>query len=63
MYDGAGHGFFNWFDGTNPMFTDTVRDMDIFLASLGYITGEPTIDWFTYGGPGDASASLLGSQP
>lgn len=51
LYDGEGHGFFNWFDGANPMFAATLRDTDAFLASLGYIEGEPTIDDFGYEDP------------
>ena len=51
VYDGEGHGFFNYFDGANPMFTETMRETDRFLASLGYVAGEPTIDGFCYTGP------------
>ena len=50
LYEGEGHGFFNWFDGNNPFFTETMRDTDVFLASLGYTSGEPTIDDFVYEG-------------
>lgn len=39
LYGGKPHGFFN----KGPSFTDTVQKMDRFLASLGYISGEPTI--------------------
>ena len=51
LYDNAGHGFFNWFDGNNPFFTETARDTDDFLTSLGYLTGKPTIDGFSYDAP------------
>ena len=39
-YDGAKHGFFNYSRGLEA-FRDTVRRMDIFLASLGYLKGDP----------------------
>ncbi|MFO7899973.1 MAG: alpha/beta hydrolase [Planctomycetota bacterium] len=51
VYDGEGHGFFNYFDGDNPMFTETIRETDRFLASLGWLAGEPTIDEYEYDGP------------
>ncbi|MBX7208177.1 MAG: alpha/beta hydrolase [Verrucomicrobiaceae bacterium] len=37
--DGMGHGFFN----RSPWTEVTVRKADEFLASLGYVTGEPTL--------------------
>jgi len=43
-YEGQAHGFFNYGRGGNKYFRDTVEQMDKFLASLGYISGEPTID-------------------
>ncbi|MBM3333673.1 alpha/beta hydrolase [Candidatus Sumerlaeota bacterium] len=43
-YEGQAHGFFNFGRGDNKFFRDTVEQMDKFLASLGYISGEPTID-------------------
>ena len=46
VYPDQGHGFFNYFDGRNPMFTETMRQTDRFLTSLGYLLGEPTIDEF-----------------
>jgi acetyl esterase/lipase len=39
IYPGAGHGFFN----KDPFFTPTVIETDKFLASLGWIIGEPTL--------------------
>ena len=50
-YEGQGHGFFNYFDGSNPMFVETTREVDRFLASLGWLAGEPTIDEYEYDGP------------
>jgi acetyl esterase/lipase len=39
VYPKAGHGFFN----KDPHFTLTLIEADKFLASLGWITGEPTL--------------------
>jgi acetyl esterase len=39
VYPAAGHGFFN----KEPQFTDTLVQTDKFLASLGWIKGEPTV--------------------
>jgi len=47
-YDGEGHGFFNFRRGGNKAFLDTVKKMDSFLASLGYLRGEPTVDGFQW---------------
>ncbi len=41
-YDGAGHGFFNYDRGDNQLFITTLREADKFLASLGYLQGDPT---------------------
>jgi acetyl esterase/lipase len=43
-YDGEGHGFFNYGRGRNAMFVATLKEADKFLASLGYVRGEPTLD-------------------
>jgi acetyl esterase/lipase len=43
-YDGQQHGFFNYGRGTNKFFRDTMEQADKFLSSLGYLSGEPTID-------------------
>jgi acetyl esterase/lipase len=42
-YDGQPHGFFNFQRPDKRPYYDTVRHMDRFLASLGYLQGEPTI--------------------
>ena len=42
-YDGQGHGFFNYQRGGKKPYYDTLRRMDQFLASLGYLKGEPTV--------------------
>jgi acetyl esterase/lipase len=39
LYEGAEHAFFN----TGEDFVDTLYRTDVFLKSLGYIDGEPTI--------------------
>ena len=41
LYEGEGHGFFNYGDKEN--YTNTVYQADEFLESLGYLEGEPTI--------------------
>jgi len=43
VFEGKGHGFFNYGRDNNVPFKKTVREMDRFLASLGYLEGEPTI--------------------
>lgn len=43
IYPGAGHAFFNRDVPEHPWFTDTLRETDRFLASLGWIGGEPTL--------------------
>lgn len=45
-YDGAQHGFFNFGRGDNSAFKDTLRRTDAFLASLGWLKGEPAVDAF-----------------
>ena len=42
-YDGQPHGFFNYGRDENKNYNATVRAMDHFLISLGYLKGEPTI--------------------
>jgi acetyl esterase/lipase len=39
LYPGAGHGFFN----AEPYYQKTVIEADKFLASLGWLKGEPTL--------------------
>jgi len=44
-FDGQKHGFFNPGKGNgNKCFVETLRLADRFLASLGYLKGEPTVD-------------------
>lgn len=42
-FEGAGHGFFNYGRGGNRAFGETLRKADEFLASLGYLSGPPTL--------------------
>jgi len=42
-YDGETHGFFNHGRGGDRMYVATVRRMDVFLRSLGWLEGEPTL--------------------
>jgi acetyl esterase len=42
-YDGQPHGFFNFHRADKRPYYDTVSRMDRFLASLGYLQGDPTI--------------------
>jgi acetyl esterase/lipase len=45
-FEGQPHGFFNFGRDGNKFFVETVRQMDRFLASLGWLKGEPTIEEF-----------------
>jgi len=49
LYEGQKHGFFNYRDASEEgsrYFKETVFQTDLFLASLGYLTGKPTISEF-----------------
>ena len=37
-FDGQGHGFFNYGRGDNRYFTQTLKQTDTFLVSLGYLS-------------------------
>lgn len=43
VHDGRKHGFFNHGRGDGNDYKDTVRAMDSFLESLGYLEGRPTL--------------------
>jgi len=45
LYEGQSHGFFNYGRGRARCYRDTVHKMSKFLASLGYLEGEPTSRW------------------
>lgn len=42
-YDDQGHGFFNQGRGGSKMYVATLIEADKFLARLGYLSGEPTV--------------------
>ncbi len=47
IYEGQKHGFFNLGKGGKEFFLKTIIAADQFLASLGYLKGEPTAEeWF-----------------
>lgn len=46
LYDGRGHGFFNFGREGNKDFLATTESMDKFLTSLGYLQGPPTVQEF-----------------
>jgi acetyl esterase/lipase len=43
LYDGAGHGFFNKTKYDGEFYIKTVHEADVFLKSLKFLKGEPTI--------------------
>jgi len=43
LYKDQPHGFFNYRKGKNPYYNQTVIAADKFLASLGYLKGNPTL--------------------
>ncbi|MEX0977374.1 MAG: alpha/beta hydrolase [Pirellulales bacterium] len=43
-YEDQGHGFFNYGRSRNEMFATTLKEADKFLAQLGYLKGEPTLE-------------------
>jgi len=45
-YEDQGHGFFNYGRRGNSNFIATTKEMDKFLASLGYLNGPPTVEKF-----------------
>ena len=53
IWDGPGHGFFNYGRSGNKYFVETCREMDRFLASLGYLEGAPTVESFVKERAGD----------
>ena len=46
LYDGEGHGFFNYYNGKNPMFKETLRATDRFFVDIGWIEGPDRLDSF-----------------
>ena len=45
-FEGQQHGFFNFGKGDNAMFRATLTQTDKFLVSLGWLSGEPTVEKF-----------------
>ncbi|MEX0678801.1 MAG: alpha/beta hydrolase [Pirellulales bacterium] len=43
-YEGQGHGFFNYGRARNKMFVATLMEADKFLARLGFLQGQPTLE-------------------
>lgn len=43
IYEGQGHGFFNYKKEKTEMYYRTLYDADIFLETLGYLKGKPTV--------------------
>ena len=43
IYEDQPHAFFNYRDGNNPYYNQTVIETDKFLTSLGYLEGDPTL--------------------
>jgi acetyl esterase/lipase len=43
-WEGLPHGFFNYGKYDNKPYIETVRAADVFLESMGYLQGEPTIN-------------------
>ena len=41
MYEGVGHGFFNYGRKLNGAFIDTINKMDQFLVEIGYLSPPP----------------------
>jgi acetyl esterase/lipase len=46
LYEGQGHGFFNF--GRGDSFPKTMLETDRFLVRLGYLEGEPTVENFEW---------------
>ena len=42
-YPGQEHGFFNYREGDNPCYAETLREVDRFLVRLGWLTGMPAV--------------------
>ena len=64
LYEGQAHGFFNFGrskSGTD-FFVETVREADVFLKSLGFVQGEPTIAEFA-ASRRHSQHELVGVQP
>jgi len=54
LYEGEGHGFFNSGRGSSENYAKTVREMDAFLTSLGWLKAQPAPAAGGEGGEKDA---------
>lgn len=61
-YENQGHSFFNFGRGDNRWFSATTREMDKFLASLGWLEGPPTVEKFLESHPARPGNSKSASQ-
>ena len=43
LYEGVGHGFFNFDKDENKWYRLTIAELDRFLRELGWLSGEPTV--------------------
>ena len=62
IYDGPGHGFFNYGRDDNKWFLATMTETHNFLKALGWITGEATVEAYLgkkSGGAGAKRVSLF----
>jgi len=58
LYEGKDHGFFHFGRGDNADFARTLEAADRFLASLGWLEGEPSVaDWIRAPAPGAGAAA------
>ena len=48
LYPGVGHGFFNFGRDGNLPFLKTLREVHLFLSSLGYMEGADSVDSFDF---------------
>jgi len=56
IYEGPGHGFFNYGRDGNKWFLATMTESHNFLKALGWITGEPAVEAYIGKKPGPAAA-------
>ena len=48
LWKKGGHGWYNYWDGANPWFFETLEKIDLFLNSLGWVDGESNLVDFTF---------------
>jgi acetyl esterase/lipase len=57
IYEGPGHGFFNYGRDGNKWFLATVTESHNFLKALGWLTGEPTVEAYIGKKPSSPAAA------